>query len=206
MNFIAIDFETANSNRSSICSIGIAVVENGRLSDTKHILVKPIPNHYESINTYIHGISDKDTRNERTFKEQWGELKKYFHNQIIVAHNAAFDCSALRSALDCCGLEYPDMDYHCTFRLSKETLPLYSHKLNDVSNHFRIALKHHNAESDAKASALIALKLCDQFKASSLKELSTHLGFKIGKIVSETKTYSAFSKGKVKKSSKVNVA
>ena len=31
MNFIAIDFETANEKRNSPCSIGIIVVKNGNI-------------------------------------------------------------------------------------------------------------------------------------------------------------------------------
>jgi len=194
MNFIAIDFETANSNRSSICSVGIAIVENGKLLGTEHIYLKPTPNHYDAFNTYLHGICDKDTKNEKTFKEQWKHLKKHFHNKTIVAHNASFDCSVLRFTLDDANLAYPDLDYHCTLMLAKETLPLAAHTLADVSKHFKIKLKHHNAESDAQAAALIALKLCDKYKASSLEQLSISFGFKIGKIVSQTGTYRPFSK------------
>lgn len=194
MNFIAIDFETANSLRSSICSMGVAIVENGKLVDSGHFLIKPTPNHYDSYNTFLHGIDDRQTRNEKTFKQQWKELQKYFHQKTIVAHNASFDCSVLRFTLDTSKLAYPDLDYHCTYRLAQELLPLSSHKLNNVSSHFKIKLNHHNAESDAKASALIALKLCEKYKANSLEELSTSVGFKIGKIISQTKTYRPFSK------------
>lgn len=194
MNFIAIDFETANSTRSSICSLGLAIVENGKLLKTEHFLIKPTPNHYDGYNTFLHGIDDDDTKDKKTFKQQWKDLKPYFHNQVIVAHNASFDCSVLRFTLDYAKLAYPDLDYHCTYRLAQETLPLPSHKLNDVSNHFRIKLKHHDAESDARASALIALKLCEIYKVDSLKTLSTKFGFKIGKIISETNSYRPFSK------------
>lgn len=194
MNFIAIDFETANSNRSSICSVGIAIVENGKLMGTEHIYVKPTPNYYDSFNTCLHGICDSDTKNEKTFKQQWKDLKQHFHNKTIIAHNASFDCSVLRFTLDEAALAYPDLDYHCTLMLAKETLSLAKHTLADVSNHFKIKLNHHNAESDAQAAAIIALKLCEKFKASSLEQLSTSFGFKVGKIVSQTKTYRPFSK------------
>lgn len=195
MNFIAIDFETANSNRSSICSIGIAVVENGNLISSEHIYVRPIPDYYNSINTSIHGISDRHTRNKPAFHQQWNELKKYFHNQTIIAHNAAFDCSVLRYSLDSSKLAYPDLDYHCTLLLSKATLPLRAHTLSDVSGHFGIKLNHHHAESDARAAALIALKLIERNKVNSLKELSTGLGFKVGKISGVGGNgYRAFSK------------
>jgi DNA polymerase III subunit epsilon len=193
MNFIAIDFETANTARSSICSMGAAIVENGKLIDTAHFYIQPIPNYYDSFNTYLHGISDADTRNKGTFAEQWKALQPYFHNQTIVAHNAAFDCSVLRFTLDCAGLSYPDTDYHCTFRLAQKILPLRSFRLNEVSRFFNIQLHHHHAESDAKAAALIALRLCERHGVSSLEELSAQLGFKTGKIFGSTRSYRAFS-------------
>jgi DNA polymerase-3 subunit epsilon len=194
MNFIAIDFETANRHRSSICSVGIAIVEKGKLIGSEHIYIKPVPNEYDAFNTYLHGISDKHTRNKQTFKQQWKDLKKHFHNQTIVAHNASFDCSVLRFTLEHSKLPYPDLDYHCTYRLAQASLVLDSHKLNDVSSFFKIKLKHHDAESDARAAALIALKLCDQFKVSSLDQLSGKFGFKTGKIISTNQSYRPFSK------------
>ena len=194
MNFIAVDFETANNFRSSICSMGVAIVENGKLIDSEHFYIKPTPNYYDGFNTFLHGISDFETKDKKTFKQQWKVLQKYFNNQTIVAHNASFDCSVLRFTLDSAKLSYPDLEYHCTYRLAQEILPLRSFRLDDVSRHFKIKLKHHNSESDAKASALIALRLCEKNKVNSLEELSTNIGFKVGKIFSETKTYRPFSK------------
>jgi DNA polymerase-3 subunit epsilon len=194
MNFIAVDFETANNERSSICSVGFAMVENGKLVGSEHIYIKPIPNYYLPYNTIIHGIDDSHTRNKESFEQQWKHLEKYFNNQTIVAHNASFDCSALRSALDASKLTYPNADYHCTYRLAKECLPLSGHGLAEITKHFKIELTHHNAESDARASALIALKLCAKYQVNSLEELSTRLGFKVGKIIGKTKSYSPFSK------------
>lgn len=194
MNFIAIDFETANSSRTSICSVGFAVVKDGRLVGTKHILIKPVPNYYDGFNSHLHGIDDSHTRDKKTFKEQWQDLKPYFNNQTIIAHNASFDCSVLRYALDEARIPYPDLNYYCSYRLAEKALRLHSHRLNVVSDYFKIKLKHHNAESDAQASALIALKLCEKMNASTLEQLSESLGFRTGKIVSKTNSYSPFSK------------
>lgn len=33
-NFAAIDFETANNERSSVCSVGIVIVKNGEIADS----------------------------------------------------------------------------------------------------------------------------------------------------------------------------
>ena len=57
MNFIAIDFETANSNRNSPCEIGIVKVELLR-SDKKSFLIRPKENYFDWMNTEIHGIDE----------------------------------------------------------------------------------------------------------------------------------------------------
>ncbi len=121
MNFIAIDFETANSHRSSICSIGLAIVENGKLLRTEHIYVKPTPNYYDGFNTHLHGIADRHTRDQKNFKEHWDYLQPLLHNKTLIAHNASFDCSVLRFTLDSYKIPYPELDYHCTLRLAQES-------------------------------------------------------------------------------------
>lgn len=41
MNFVAIDFETANRDKASACSVGFVRVTNGRIADTASWLIKP---------------------------------------------------------------------------------------------------------------------------------------------------------------------
>ena len=45
-DFAAIDFETANSERTSVCSVGVVVVRGGRIIDTFYSLIQPEPNYY----------------------------------------------------------------------------------------------------------------------------------------------------------------
>ena len=47
INFIAIDFETATSKRASICEVGICVVRNGEIAETRSWLVRPEDNRYQ---------------------------------------------------------------------------------------------------------------------------------------------------------------
>ena len=56
-DFVAIDFETANSDPSSICSVGIVVVREGRVQQCVHRLVRPVPNYYSYHNTRVHGMT-----------------------------------------------------------------------------------------------------------------------------------------------------
>ena len=45
-DFAAIDFETANNERSSVCSVGLVIVRNGEIVDSFYSLIQPEPNYY----------------------------------------------------------------------------------------------------------------------------------------------------------------
>lgn len=45
-DFVAIDFETANGRRSSVCSVGIVIVRGGEIVDKFYSLIQPAPNYY----------------------------------------------------------------------------------------------------------------------------------------------------------------
>ena len=45
-NFAAIDFETANGRRSSVCSVGVVIVRGGQIVDRFYSLIRPVPNYY----------------------------------------------------------------------------------------------------------------------------------------------------------------
>ena len=59
-NFAAIDFETANHNRSSVCSVGIVIVREGRIVDKIYRLIRPEPEWYSYWHTQIHGLTVDD--------------------------------------------------------------------------------------------------------------------------------------------------
>ena len=42
-NFAAIDFETANEQRTSVCSVGVVIVRNGEIADSYYSLIRPEP-------------------------------------------------------------------------------------------------------------------------------------------------------------------
>ena len=45
-DFVAIDFETANAERCSVCSVGIVIVEDGDIVDKFYSLIQPEPDYY----------------------------------------------------------------------------------------------------------------------------------------------------------------
>lgn len=183
MNFVAIDFETANEKRNSACSMGITVVENNTIVEEKYFLIKPCEMRFLPMNIWIHGITPDDVKNERNFKELWSEIRPYIEGKFVVAHNAGFDISVLRNTLDFYGIEYPEFQYACTVMMAKNYyIDLPNHKLNTVVEALGFKFKHHHAGEDASASAKILMDICNTLNISSIEELSSIIGIKIGKV------------------------
>ncbi len=172
MDFVALDFETANSSRSSVCSVGLVVVKNGDIQEEIHTLINPL-SEFHYFNTRIHGITEDMVRDSPTFEEFWPDFKGYMENQTLIAHNASFDIGVLRESITKCHEKHPDFLYACSYRISKKVWPeLYNHKLSTVSSHLGIPLKHHDALEDARAAAIITMEAMKQTNTSSIEELS----------------------------------
>lgn len=183
MNFVTLDFETANSQRSSVCSLGIAVVENGVIVDEAYWLIRPKDLRFDPYNTYIHGITAEDVKNEPEFGELWPTIKPYLENRIVIAHNASFDLSVLRYILDEYNLSYPTLNYSCSWIISKKHWPeLLSHKLNFISEHIGFKFKHHNALEDALACANIVIQICKDSNSNTLESLIKRLDISMGSL------------------------
>lgn len=196
MNFVAIDFETANEKRNSACSVGITVVENNKIIEEKYWLIKPYELRFEPMNIWIHGIKEDDVKNEKTFLELWPEIKPYLDKKLIVAHNASFDMSVLRKTLESYNIDYPTLDYFCSMIMSRNFYSyLKNSKLNTINEHLGYKFNHHNASADASASANIVLNIIDELKINDIRELSKLICFKIGKIYDNDYTSAGKSQG-----------
>ena len=155
-NFTAIDFETAQVYRWSICQVGLVRVENGIITQEVNVLVQPPNNYYWNRFTDIHGITAKDTLNSPTFAQVWHQIAPYIENQNVVAHNGfGFDFPVLSKTLDYYNLSTPDYNKFCTYRI-------YRTNLADLCKKHNIPLNHHDALSDAKACAELYLKHLDE--------------------------------------------
>lgn len=160
-NFVAIDFETANRNLSSVCSIGLVFVENRQIVSSYYRLIKPVPNFYSHFNMQIHGLSREYTDNAPTFVQIWAEIQPLLSGKILVAHNSIFDENCLKAVLQAYKLPAHTNPFCCTCRQARKMLPmLENHKLNTVARYFGVDLnQHHHALADARACAEIALQL-----------------------------------------------
>jgi DNA polymerase-3 subunit epsilon len=180
MNFTALDFETANPNSTSICAVGMAIVEDGKIVKTVSKLIKPIPDFYSYWNTKIHGITPDMTNDAPYFMDVWQELKQHVDSTTLVAHNAAFDVGALRSILKVHDISFPKTDYFCSCVVSRKVFKeIENHKLSTVCRHIDVPLNHHEAESDAIGAAQIIIKAGQQLGVHSIEELMQALKMKL---------------------------
>ena len=163
MKLCGLDFETANSCNGSICSVGVAIVENGVVLERKEYLIKP----HKSLDWMskfcrdIHGITYEDLRESPEFSEVWQSVKELLTSgDCVVSHNAQFDLRHLRNVLSLYSLPSVSFDYVCSLQLCRQLFPqLPGHGLADMAEHFGITFQHHDALEDAETCAKIASQL-----------------------------------------------
>ena len=163
-NFVAIDFETANYEPTSICSVGLVVVRGGEITQRMHRLVCPEPDYYiRRFSEQVHGIYPADTCGAPTFDEVWSEIVPWVEGLPFVAYNKAFDERVLRAACRMYGIDYTYGTFLCTLRQARRVIPrtsIANYRLPTVCAYLGIPFdRHHYALADAEGCARIALRL-----------------------------------------------
>ena len=159
-DFAAIDFETANNERSSVCSVGIVIVRGGEIMDKFYSLIKPEPEYYNYWCSQVHGLCADDTEDAPFFPEVWKLIEPKIAGLPLVAHNKAFDESCLKAVFLVYQMDYPDYEFYCTCVASCRVWPQGSHTLDVIAARCGYELSNHNhAQADAEARAAIAIEI-----------------------------------------------
>jgi len=161
LNFIAIDFETATGERSSICETGICVVRSGEICETKSWLVQPDGNLYSYFNIQIHGITPHDTERSPLFPDVWEEIERTYLDEFdtFVAHNAAFDRGCLTQAAALYHIHLPSLQWHCTLQTACKVYDYGCNTLAYLCQQLEIPEgTHHRAGDDAEMCARLFLR------------------------------------------------
>ena len=160
-NFAAIDFETANYERSSVCSVGVVIVRDGEIVDTFYSLIQPEPNYYNYRCIQVHGLNREDTDDAPIFPDVWAQIEPLIEGLPLVAHNRPFDEGCLRAVFRTYQMDYPEYEFLDTLWPSRRLLPdLDNHRLDTVAAACGFQMEnHHHALADAEACAWIAREL-----------------------------------------------
>ena len=158
LNFLAIDFETANHDPTSACAVGLCKVQNGKIALTsKHLIRPPHRSFYFS---YLHGIRREDVRKSPDFREVWEDrvLPALEDAAFLAAHNAAFDRKVIYESCEQFGIELPNKLFVCTMKLARDFFGILPTDLPNVAAVLEIELQHHDPASDAEACAWIVIE------------------------------------------------
>ena len=161
-DFAAIDFETANEQPSSVCSVGVVIVRDGRIVDSFYSLIHPEPEYYQWFCQEVHGLGPEDTDAAPVFPHVWEKIAPKIEGLPLVAHNARFDEGCLKAAFRVYQMDYPDYEFFDTLAASRRHFGsrLPNHQLQTVAAACGYELKnHHHALADAESCAYIAMRI-----------------------------------------------
>ena len=74
-DFAAIDFETANFERTSVCAVGVVIVKNGEMADSFYSLIHPEPDYYNWRCSSVNGLCQEDTEDAPIFPDVWKQIE-----------------------------------------------------------------------------------------------------------------------------------
>jgi DNA polymerase-3 subunit epsilon len=183
MDFIAIDFETANHLPNSACQLAAVVVEDSQIVAEKSWLIRPPSNHFSRFNIAVHGIRPTDVVNAPKMDIVWPEFQALMSQLLLIAHNARFDMSVLLASLSQYGITCQNFEFHCTRTLARAAWPGRArYGLKPLGGWLGIQFKHHDALEDARCCAKIALAIestCGE--AMAVDSLEKILGVRRGR-------------------------
>lgn len=165
MRFVTIDVETANANMASICSIGIAVYENGDLIDEWYSLINP-KMRFDEMNMCIHGIAPFQVANAPTFSDAHPKIQSMLDDNVVVTHTH-FDRVAMRRACKFWSIPEISCNWLDSARVARRAWPRFAERgygLANVCDYIGYRFEHHHALEDAKAAGAIiiaAMKLTE---------------------------------------------
>ena len=108
-NFNAIFFGIANSNLSSICSVGLVFVREGKIVGKYGTLVHPKPDDYDAERLNKLGLVQQDIENAPNFRKAWNKIRNEVKRDWypLVAYHAGFHKQCLQAALRSYNMEWP---------------------------------------------------------------------------------------------------
>jgi DNA polymerase-3 subunit epsilon len=174
LDFTAIDFETANRQRGSVCAVGMTKVRDGAVVESVSWLIMPPTgkNSFDPWNIRVHGITPADVADAVDWASSLVRIVEFIGEDPIVAHYAQFDKSVFHRSAEAIGAEATGDEWNCSWRLAKHHLDLVDYKLPTVAAELGIeGLNHHDAGSDALVCAQLVLAIAERVGTRTLQDL-----------------------------------
>ena len=165
LSFTAIDFETANPNKASVCAVGVARVRDGQVVETHGTLVRP-PAGYDEFGFYnvrAHGIQAQHVASAASWKSVHATIMDFIGDDPIVAYNVPADRPVFEKASAVYRLAAPPNEWVDALRMARRHLVLPKYSLPQVTTALGLpSFTHHDALADTIAAAHVTVALCHQ--------------------------------------------
>ena len=161
LTFNAIDVETANSDPSSICQIGMIRVRSGSIKGQLSVLVNPEAP-FNDFNVRLHGIDHTAVRESKTLPLLESRLRRLLEGTVLVSHTG-FDRRSLDGAMERYGLRAIRARWLDSAMVARRAWPhRYRRRwsLSLIAGDLGIDFRHHDAAEDARAAGEIVLRAC----------------------------------------------
>jgi len=157
--FFALDVETANNDRGTICQIGVACVREDNAIETWATYVDPQVDHWHF--TALHGISADTVRGAPKFPDVLDLLRDQLSGATVYQHSG-FDRSAIEAACQSSNLISPNWNWQDSVLVARKAWPELrgdgGHGLANLKRHLGLVFDHHDAGEDARAAAEVVLR------------------------------------------------
>lgn len=172
MSIAVFDFEIANSNYNSACSVGIVVIDNLQITQEEYFTIRPPGLVVDEEMSKIHGLTKRDLIGSFPFEVIWSKISKYFNGDyILAAHNAYFDVNVLANSVMHIKEPIPDFLYFDSIQYTKPVCDGIGTSLADRLKHFGIELDNaHHALEDARATAKLIIKATEAAQIKSIDQ------------------------------------
>ena len=111
-DYIVLDTETTGlpdeNGLPDIVTLGITVVRNREIAESVEFKTRPQEHIAEEAQS-IHGITNEQVAEFKSFDSQWSQMAEYLGDQLIVIHNASFDWPILLDHVVRHGLAMPEI-------------------------------------------------------------------------------------------------
>lgn len=156
--FFALDVETANHDRGSICQVGVACVRPDDSIETWVTLVDPQTDRW--MFSGLHGITNDMVQGAPDIGAVIDVLDGMLDGRTVYQHSG-FDRSAIRTACAARERAEPAWDWQDSVSVARRAWPELQgnggHGLASLKAHLGLRFEHHDAREDARAAAEVVL-------------------------------------------------
>lgn len=146
LDFIAIEVETANQWRDSICAVGLVKIVDNKIVNTLYTYLNP----NQPFDEYFiaqHGITEEMVQLSPTFEAFYPILNDWLTNQIVISYYRKFDQSVIEEACRTIDKLSPYCKFGDILQFTKQKLHHQQHfSLQSIAAQFEVSLDKERAE------------------------------------------------------------